>query len=329
MKIERNGEQERCLEYKSHNCIGCGICADMCPTSAIKSGPILPIDRGLVKMDYINIDKDKCALCGLCASSCAFNALDFSIDGENIKNMENYPKWSLQTTFDNDTCKYCLNCERVCPKDAITVARVLPDRSKLVTGEIDIDKEKCIDCHICEEMCPADAITIKENGKQSFDISVNKDKCVYCLVCKRVCPQEAIFAACRGCSYGEAEISAEDAEIEGNIIVDEESCINCGWCEDICPVDAVRVIKPFEGEIFTLGKEECKGDSCHACQDVCPCNAITLEDGEVQIHQEHCVLCGKCVKVCPQSNISLKRSNMNLDNVVSKSWDKILSNMIE
>ena len=329
MKIERNGGQERCLEYKSHNCIGCGLCADICPTSAIKANPILPIDRGLLKMDYINIDEEKCVLCGLCSSSCAFNALDFSIDGENIKQMENYPKWSLQTTFDNEACKYCLKCQKACPREVITVSRILPDRSKLVTGEIGIDKEKCIDCGICEEMCPADAITIKELGKGSYDISVDEDKCVYCLVCKRACPEDAITAACRGCSYGEYEINPEDNEITGSIILDEEGCINCGWCEDVCPADAVSVIKPFEGEIFTLDKEECKGDSCHACQDVCPCNAVTLEDGKPIINPVHCVLCGKCVKACPQNNITMKRENMNLENILSKSWNNILSNMVE
>lgn len=328
MKIERNGNEERRLEYKSHNCIGCGICADVCPTSAIKAGPILPIDRGIIKMDYVSFDEDKCALCGLCASSCAFSALDFSIDGENIKRMDLYPKWSYQTAFDSAACKYCLNCQKVCPREAITILRTLPERSKLVTGEIDVDKEKCIDCHICEEMCPADAIKIKELSKGRYDISVDEDKCVYCLVCKRVCPENAIFAACRGCSYGEAEINAEDTEINGNIILDEEGCIKCGWCEDVCPANAVSVIKPFGGEVLALGKEDCKGDSCHACEDVCPCNAVIREDGVTYINPAHCVLCGKCVKACPQDNITIKRSDMKLENIVSKSWDKILSNMV-
>ena len=45
-------------------------------------------------------------------------------------------------------------------QEAITIARELPDRSKLVSGEIEIDKETCINCGICEEMCPADAIEL-------------------------------------------------------------------------------------------------------------------------------------------------------------------------
>jgi len=327
-KLERNGDQKRCLDYISQNCIGCGICVDICPTNSIKSAPTLPIARGLLKMDHISVNKDTCALCGLCASSCAFNALKFSINDTDVKKTEMYPKWSHQTTIDNDLCVYCNKCENVCPRDAIKVSRTLPERSKLVTGEIDINKEKCIDCGICEEMCPADAITIKETGKNSFEISVDEKKCVYCLVCKRACPEDAITAACRLCSYGEYELNPEDTAIKGKVVLDDETCISCGWCEDICPKGAVDVIKPFEGEIFTVNEDECKGESCHACEDVCPCNAITLENGKAHINPDHCVLCGVCAKACPQNNITIKRSSMNLENVRSKSWDKILSNLV-
>lgn len=327
MKIERNGDQVRCLDYISKNCIGCGICADICPTNSLKLGPVLPIARGLLKMDYISVNEDTCALCGLCASACAFKALKFSINGKDIDKMELYPKWSHETIVNDDACIYCRKCETACPRDAITVTRTLPKRSDLVIGEIEIKEDECINCGVCEEMCPAEAITIKETGKNSYKISVDEDKCVYCLVCKRACPENAIKAACRTCSYGEYELNPENSMIKGKLILDEDDCIKCGWCEDICPKEAVTVIKPFEGEISS-GNAECKGDSCHACQDVCPCNAITLENGEAHINPDHCILCGVCTKACPQQNIVIKRNNMNLGNVRSKSWDKILSNLV-
>ena len=328
MKVERNGDQVRCLDYTSENCIGCGICVDICPTNSLKLGPVLPIARGLLKMDYISVNEDTCALCGLCASACAFKAMKCSINGEDMAKMEVYPKWSHETVVNDDACAYCRKCESVCPRDAITVTRTLPQRSDLVIGEIEIKEDECINCGVCEEMCPAEAIKIKETGKNSYNISVDEDKCVYCLVCKRVCPENAIKAACRICSYGEYELSPDNSLIKGKLILDEEDCIKCGWCEDICPKEAVTVIKPFEGEI-TTGNTECKGDSCHACQDVCPCNAVTIEDGEAHVNPDHCILCGVCTKVCPQQNIVIKRNNMNLENVRSKSWDKILSNLIE
>lgn len=330
MKVERKGDLTRSLDYLSDRCIGCGICADVCPTKSIKSAPNLPIARGILDMDHVSINGKTCVLCGLCASSCPFKSLKFTIDGDDIKNMELYPSWTHNTEVDDEACIYCRRCESVCPKECITVDRVLPERENLVTGEIDVDNEKCISCGVCEELCPTEAINMKEMDRGSYEVSVDDSKCVYCLVCKRACPTDAITAVCRSCSYGDYDLKSEDREIKGNLILDEDSCVSCGWCEDICPKDAIHVTKPFEGEIFTENESECKGESCHACEDVCPCNAISLdENGKIHINPKHCVLCGICARVCPQHNIIVKRSDMNLENVRSKSWDKILSNLVE
>jgi len=66
VSVEREGEQKRSLSYRKNKCVGCGICTDICPTEALRLGPLVPIARGLVDMDYVNVDKNKCALCGLC-----------------------------------------------------------------------------------------------------------------------------------------------------------------------------------------------------------------------------------------------------------------------
>jgi len=123
-----------------------------------------------------------------------------------------YPKWTSKAEIDEEECLYCKACETACPRDAITVSRELPERSKLVVGEIEINEDTCIHCGICEEMCPADAITMNNENIEAPEISVDEDKCVYCLICKRACPVDAIKAACRSCSYGIYEIDPEDAE---------------------------------------------------------------------------------------------------------------------
>ena len=327
--VKRNGEQIRSLSYLNENCLGCGICAEICPTTAIKLNPILPIARGLLKMDYININEDNCALCGLCASACPFSALEFTINDINIKYMEEYPKWTHNSIIDDDACMYCGACEIACPRDAINVARTLPPRKDLVTGEISIEDEKCISCGICEEMCPAEAITTKRDQKQISDVKVDEKKCVYCLICKRICPADAIKAVCRICSYGEQDLDPKDAEITGNIILSEYSCINCGGCQEICPVDAAKITKPFEGEIIFQEDFECKGETCHACEDVCSCNAIKIEDNKSVVNPKVCVLCGACEKACPQNGIMVNREKMNLENIRSKSWQKILSGLLK
>lgn len=327
--VERNGTQKRSLEYKKEKCVGCGICTDICPTEALKLGPLVPIARGLVDMDYVNVNQDKCALCGLCAASCPFEAFQFKIDDVDIKEHDDYPKWKHQANIDEEKCLYCKACETACPQDAITVTRELPERPKLVSGEIEIDKDTCIYCGICEEMCPAEAIKLNKDKVEDPEITVNEDKCVYCLVCKRACPVTAIKAACRSCSYGTYEINPEDAKISGNAFIDDEKCINCGWCQEICPVDAATVSKPFEGEILYDEDFTCKGDSCHACMDICPCNAISIVDGKSFVDRRFCILCGACAKACPQNGIIINREQVNLENVRSKSWKKQMDKLVE
>ncbi|MCE5213146.1 MAG: 4Fe-4S binding protein [Methanobacterium sp.] len=327
--LVREGDQKRSISYRKDKCVGCGICTDICPTEALKLGPLVPIARGLVDMDYVNSDKDKCALCGLCAASCPFDALEFTINDVNIKDNDAYPQWKHTANIDDKTCIYCKACETACPRDAITVTRDLPIRSKLVSGEIEIDEETCIHCGICEELCPAEAITLNKENITAPEISIDKDKCVYCLVCKRACPVTAIKAACRTCSYGAYEIDPADAEISGNAFIVEDQCINCGWCQEICSVEAAEVSKPFEGEIDYIEDFECKGESCHACMDICPCNAVSIVDGKSVIEPKFCVLCGACAKACPQNGIIIKREKINLENVRSKSWQKQMDKLSE
>ena len=313
--IEREGEEKRSLKHINEKCVGCGICASICPTESIKTGPVLPIARGLVEMDYININKNKCCLCGLCASACPFDALEFKINDKDVKEMEEYPKWTNEAEIDTESCIYCKACETACPQDAIKVARTLPKRENLVMGEIDVDQDKCISCKICEELCPGDAIKVKETGLNTYETVVDEDKCVYCLVCKRACPTDAIKAVCSSCAYQDVKFDPETFETHGYTVLNPDACVKCGWCEELCPVDAAKVTKPFEGEVIFEEDMVCKGESCHACQDVCPCNAISFVEGKSSINPKFCILCGACANVCPQKGIQIKRTKMNLENI--------------
>lgn len=329
--VIREGKETRSLTHINQKCVGCGICSDLCPTTAIKLGPILPIARGLLKTDFIKIDENTCCFCGLCASSCPFGALEFDIDGENIEKLDNYPHWTHDAEIDDETCIYCGRCSTACPRDAIFLNRSLPQVKELVRGETEIDQEKCIQCGVCEEMCPADAIIMDKQAINSSNpsiassVDIDESKCIFCSICKRVCPVDAIKIVCTTCMERDEIVSPE---IRGEIILDDETCIKCGWCQEICPVDAVKVTKPFEGEIYVRDDFTCKGDSCHACADVCPCNAISIVDGKSYINPLFCTLCGACTKACPQEGIVLERKNMKMENVKSKSWNKRFAGLL-
>jgi 4Fe-4S ferredoxin len=328
--VVREGKENRSLTHEDEKCVGCGICADICPTSSIKLGPIVPIARGLLKVDKISINNENCCLCGLCASACPFDALNFDIESLNAKDRAEYPKWIHDAFINEEECIYCGRCEKACPKDAIYLKRSLPDVRELVRGEAEVDQEKCIQCGICEEMCPAAAISMYHNEINSSNpsvassVEIDESKCIYCSICKKVCPEDAIKIVCSTCMSHE---DIKKPEVEGTIILDNERCINCGWCQEICPVDAVEVSKPFEGEIIYQEDFTCKGETCHACEDVCPCNAVSIVEGKSAVNPVFCTLCGACAKACPQQGIIINREKMNLENIRSKSWQKRLSQL--
>ena len=330
--IERNGEEHRKLSYKDHNCVGCGICVDVCPTDSLRLGPIVPIARGLIEMDLVSINADSCVFCGLCSVACPFDSLSLTIDGTSIGDMDEYPYWDIESKVHDDDCIYCGRCHSVCPQDSIIFKRELPNPADLVRGEIEIDDEQCIYCSFCADMCPAGAITLKNIPTTSNDvvnnsIEVDLSKCIFCGVCKRVCPEDAIKQVCSTCMYSD---EIEVPKVTGETFIAESSCVNCSWCSEICPVDAISITKPFEGTLELVETEEkiCKGDSCHACQDVCPCNAVTIVDGKSVTNLDFCNLCGACVTACPQDIRVLSRTEMKLTNVNSESWNEILDTLL-
>lgn len=331
--VERTGSEVRKLEYKDTKCLGCGICTEVCPTESLRLGPTVPIARGLIEMDLLSVNSKSCVLCGLCSVACPFDALSLTIDGVDIKEMDNYPVWEVGSEVCDDDCVYCGRCAIACPRDAIVFERKLPNREDLVRGEINIDDEKCIYCGFCADLCPPGAIILNNAPSSSVDfinnsIEVDTSKCVYCGICKRVCPQDAILEICSTCMLQD---QIEVPEITGVTFIAEGDCVNCTWCAEICPVDAINVTKPFDGKLELVETEEnvCKGDSCHACQDVCPCNAVEIVDGKSVTNLTFCNLCGACVSACPQNIRELTRTSMKLTNINSESWNESLNKILD
>ena len=135
--IEREGEEHRKLSYKDKNCVGCGICVNVCPTDSLRLGPIVPIARGLIEMDFVSINQDSCVFCGLCSVACPFDSLELTIDGTSVKEIESYPVWEVESNIDDEDCIYCGRCYSICPRDSILFERTLPNPVDLVIGEIE------------------------------------------------------------------------------------------------------------------------------------------------------------------------------------------------
>jgi len=74
------------LIWSRENCIGCGICADMCPKEAILYFPAeFKAGRRTSDRPRIDFEPDKCVMCGECVVSCPMrNALIMTENGRKF-----------------------------------------------------------------------------------------------------------------------------------------------------------------------------------------------------------------------------------------------------
>ncbi|SCH75114.1 MULTISPECIES: [Fe-Fe] hydrogenase large subunit C-terminal domain-containing protein [unclassified Romboutsia] len=73
-----------------------------------------------------------------------------------------------------------------------------------------------------------------------------------------------------------------------------------------------------------FNKNHCR--SCYACVRVCPVNAIKVKNGQAQIMEERCIVCGECSKVCPQKN-KLIKSELSKVKQYIKSDSKVVASV--
>jgi len=279
------------LVYTKDNCTGCGMCAEVCPVSAIGLGPTGAVVRNVVDADYINVS-DKCITCGTCAKVCMFDALAIYTNGVR-KEIE-----SIGKSIAGTDCDACNLCVKVCPRDCIELERIIPPVSSYAEGDFKMDMDKCNYCGICEDICPTGALIVERGGVSTERICFNhacldtaitemagvsteqidstgtpsrferleldEDKCIMCGICARACPTDTLTVTKTG--DHESKI-----EIKGAVDINTAECAWCGWCEIACPHDNIKIEKPFEGTIELL-EDRCQG--CGACVEICPTSAL-------------------------------------------------------
>jgi formate hydrogenlyase subunit 6/NADH:ubiquinone oxidoreductase subunit I len=139
--------EEKTAYHISEACIGCTVCAKICPVFAI---------NGKKSKRHI-VNEKRCVGCGVCGRVCPSGAI---IDNTgSICTRVNRDEWK-KPIINTDICTACSICVNDCTQEALRIS--LPK----FRGDIKVFAElaqpqKCTGCAICESHCPMKAISME------------------------------------------------------------------------------------------------------------------------------------------------------------------------
>lgn len=196
------------LTIDKDKCVGCGVCARVCPKEAVQKKtldePVRLIKKQIIKkikhylIPYVR-DPNKCSYCGICVYCCPFDALQLRINDREIPPNElpvvlkkavpklEYKEVTLDSgrkakvyvdgsiTIDTTKCAGgCTNCALTCENISQAIKASIIGDPKDYNAEIKLEifDDKCIHCGACRSACPTEALTLKiDKVKYSGDFN--------------------------------------------------------------------------------------------------------------------------------------------------------------
>ena len=127
-------------------CLGCGDCAEVCPTDAIE-----------IKDECATVDQNRCIGCGLCVEECPRTLIELIPLGICAAvRCSSHERGGNVREKCVVGCIACKKCENTCNWEAVKVV----DRLAV------INSEKCTCCGECAAVCPVGCIIMPDQMKK-------------------------------------------------------------------------------------------------------------------------------------------------------------------
>jgi MauM/NapG family ferredoxin protein len=251
-----------------------------------------------------------CNECGVCGHVCRTEAIDRKD----------------AVLYDPRECIRCMDCEVVCPQDAIEFSFIRSTRSVRVSNrELAVTRRGLLTAVGASFVALPFLRATAHSGASRMRLlrppgAVREEqflaRCIRCGECMRACPQHALQPALL--QFGLEEMWTP--VLTPRIGYCE---YNCTLCMQVCPTGALEILTQRAKQRFRIGtaffdKDRCipwaENDNCLVCEEVCPTptKAIQMRTEELPddngimrpikrpfIVEALCVGCGICETKCP------------------------------